>query len=209
MISRIEDQPAPTHDARGTEPLEGRVDLPRIEAAVREILIAVGEDPDREGLARTPTRVAKMYAELFGGLRQDPAEFLKTYFNEEYDELVILKDIAFNSICEHHLMPFEGKAHLAYLPDGKVAGISKLARVVDAISHRPQVQERMTVQIADILMEHLGAKGVAVVLSATHTCMTCRGVRKPGSTMVTSAVRGRCRSDARTRNEVMAILYDR
>ena len=209
MISRIEDQPAPTHDARSTEPLEGRVDLPRIEAAVREILIAVGEDPDREGLARTPTRVAKMYAELFGGLRQDPAEFLKTHFTEEYDELVILKDIAFNSVCEHHLMPFEGKAHLAYLPDGKVAGISKLARVVDAISHRPQVQERMTVQIADILMEHLGAKGVAVVLSATHTCMTCRGVRKAGSTMVTSAVRGRCRSDARTRNEVMAILYDR
>ncbi len=198
MATTIRDMETDTH-----------VDQRRIEDAVREILIAVGEDPDREGLARTPTRVAKMYAELFGGLRQDPANFLKTYFNEEYDELVILKDIAFNSICEHHLMPFEGKAHIAYLPDGKVAGISKLARVVDAISHRPQVQERMTVQIADILMEHLGAKGVAVVLSATHTCMTCRGVRKPGSTMVTSAVRGRCRSDARTRNEVMAILHDR
>lgn len=183
------------------------VDLPRIESAVREILLAIGEDPDREGLRGTPGRVARMYAELFSGLRQDPAEFLRTHFTEEYDELVILKDIAFNSVCEHHLMPFEGKAHVAYLPDGKVAGISKLARVVDAISHRPQVQERMTVQIADILMDRLDAKGVAVVLSATHTCMTCRGVRKAGSTMVTSAVRGLCRSDARTRNEVMTILH--
>lgn len=184
------------------------IDLPRIERAVREILIAVGEDPDREGLAKTPGRVAQAYAELFSGLREDPADHLKASFTEDYDELVILKDIPFNSMCEHHFMPFEGKAHIAYLPDGKVAGISKLARVVESISHRPQVQERMTVQIADILMDRLHAKGVAVVLTATHTCMTCRGVRKPGSLMVTSAVRGRCRSDARTRNEVMAILHE-
>jgi GTP cyclohydrolase I len=179
----------------------------RIKNAVREILIAVGEDPEREGLRKTPKRVAEMYAELFSGLHEDPAEYLQASFTEEYDELVILKDIPFNSMCEHHLMPFEGRAHVAYLPDGKVAGISKLARVVESISRRPQVQERMTVQIADILMDRLEAKGVAVVLAATHTCMTCRGVRKPGSLMVTSAIRGLCRSDARTRNEVMAILH--
>ena len=184
------------------------VDGPRIEQAVREILLAVGEDPDREGLRRTPERVAKMYAEVFSGLREDPARHLQASFAEDYDELVILKDIPFNSMCEHHLMPFEGHAHVAYLPDGRVAGISKLARVVESLSHRPQVQERMTVQIADILMDKLQAKGVAVVLAATHTCMTCRGVRKPGSIMVTSAVRGRCRSDARTRNEVMSILHE-
>ena len=184
------------------------VDGPRIEKAVREILLAVGEDPDREGLARTPRRIAEMYAEVFSGLHEDPARHLRASFTEDYDELVILKDIPFNSMCEHHLMPFEGKAHLAYLPDAKVAGISKLARVVESLSHRPQVQERMTVQIADILMEQLQAKGVAVVLAATHTCMTCRGVRKPGSMMVTSAVRGRCRSDARTRGEVMSILHE-
>ena len=184
------------------------MDGPRIEQAVREILFAVGEDPDREGLRRTPERVAKMYAEVFSGLREDPARHLQATFAEDYDELVILKDIPFNSLCEHHLMPFEGQAHVAYLPDGRVAGISKLARVVESISHRPQVQERMTVQIADILMDKLQAKGVAVVLAATHTCMTCRGVRKPGSIMVTSAVRGRCRSDARTRGEVMSILHE-
>jgi len=184
------------------------MDGPRIEQAVREILLAVGEDPDREGLRRTPERVAKMYAEVFSGLREDPARHLQATFAEDYDELVILKDIPFNSLCEHHLMPFEGQAHVAYLPDGRVAGISKLARVVESISHRPQVQERMTVQIADILMDKLQAKGVAVVLAATHTCMTCRGVRKPGSIMVTSAVRGRCRSDARTRGEVMSILHE-
>jgi GTP cyclohydrolase I len=184
------------------------IDMPRIERAIREIIFAIGEDPDREGLAKTPGRVARAYAELFSGLREDPADHLKASFTEDYDELVILKDIPFNSMCEHHFMPFEGKAHVAYLPDGKVAGISKLARVVESISHRPQVQERMTVQIADILMEKLHAKGVAVVLTATHSCMTCRGVRKPGSLMVTSAIRGHCRSDARTRNEVMAILHE-
>lgn len=182
------------------------VDLERIATAVREILAAVGEDPDREGLRETPMRVARMYQEVFSGLRQDPAEHLRTAFTEEYDELVVLRDITFHSTCEHHLMPFEGIAHVAYLPDGKIAGISKLARVVDAFAHRPQVQERLTNQIADILIEYLAAKGVAVVLKATHTCMTCRGVHKAGSLMVTSALRGRCKSDARTRSEVMTLL---
>lgn len=184
-----------------------QIDLERIAAAVREILSAIGEDPNREGLLHTPTRVARMYGELFAGLHADPAGHLRTGFTEQqYDELVVLRDIPFNSMCEHHLMPFEGVAHLAYLPDGRIVGISKLARVVDAFARRPQVQERLTNQIADILMEHLAAKGVAVVLKATHTCMTCRGVRKPGSLMVTSALRGRCRSDARTRSEIMTLF---
>jgi GTP cyclohydrolase I len=183
------------------------MDLQRIEQAVREILIAVGEDPNREGLRETPSRVARMYKELFTGLKADPGEHIQASFTEHYDELVVLRDIAFNSMCEHHLMPFEGKAHVAYLPDGKVVGISKLARVVDDFAHRPQVQERLTSQIADLLMERLEAKGVAVVIEATHTCMTCRGIRKAGSVMVTSAVRGRCKSDARTRGEVMTLLH--
>lgn len=183
------------------------MDLPRIEKAVREILIATGEDPDREGLKKTPSRVAKMYTELFDGLNEDPADHLRATFTEDYDELVVLRDIAFNSMCEHHLMPFEGASHIAYIPDGRVVGISKLARVVDAFAHRPQVQERLTTQIADLLMDKLHAKGVAVVVTATHTCMTCRGIKKAGSVMVTSAVRGRCRSDARTRSEVMSLLH--
>lgn len=184
------------------------MDLKRIENAVREILAAVGEDPDREGLDETPRRVARMYQELFDGLNRDPADHLSATFVETYDELVVLRDISFNSMCEHHLMPFEGKAHVAYLPDGQVIGISKLARVVDDFAHRPQVQERLTSQIADLLMEKLQAKGVAIVVEATHTCMTCRGIKKAGSIMVTSAVRGRCRSDARTRGEVMSLLHN-
>jgi len=183
------------------------MDLPRIERAVREILIAVGENPDREGLRQTPSRVARMYQELFSGMSADPAEHLKAAFTERYDELVVLRDIPFNSMCEHHLMPFEGHAHVAYIPDGQVVGISKLARVVDEFAHRPQVQERLTSQIADLLMNKLAAKGVAVVLTATHACMTCRGIKKAGSVMVTSAVRGSCRSDARTRGEVMTLLH--
>lgn len=182
------------------------MDRERIARAVREILISVGENPDREGLRDTPQRVARMYEELFSGLTENPADLLSTSFTERYDELVVLRDISFNSICEHHLMPFEGKAHVAYLPDGKVAGISKLARVVEAFARRPQVQERLTTQIAGLLMERLEAKGVAVVISAVHTCMTCRGVRKPGSVMITSAVLGLCRSDPRTRAEVMSLL---
>lgn len=184
------------------------MDLPRIENAVREILLAVGENPDREGLRQTPSRVARMYMELFAGLEKDPAKHLSATFTETYDELVVLRDIPFNSVCEHHLMPFEGHAHVAYLPSGRVVGISKLARVVDEFAHRPQVQERLTFQIADLLTSKLDAKGVAVVLRATHTCMTCRGIKKAGSVMITSAVRGLCRSDARTRSEVMSLLHN-
>jgi len=183
------------------------MDLPRIERAVREILIAVGEDLDREGLRQTPSRVARMYSEFFAGLHTDPAEYLTTQFTETYDEMVVLKDIPFHSMCEHHLLPFEGRASVAYLPDGRVVGVSKLARVVEAFALRPQLQERLTSQIADVLMDTLAPKGVAVVMQATHSCMTCRGVRKAGSTMVTSAMRGRCKSDARTRSEVLALLH--
>ncbi len=183
------------------------VDLQRIEHAVREILLAVGEDPDREGLRETPARVARMYAELFRGLRADPRRHLKKVFVEKYDEVVLVKDISFASICEHHLLPFMGKAHIAYLPDGKVVGLSKLARVVEDISRRPQVQERMTEDIADLLMEELNAKGVTVIIEAIHTCMTVRGIRKPGSLCVTSAVRGIFRTNASTRAEVMTLIY--
>jgi GTP cyclohydrolase IA len=185
-----------------------RVDLDRIAAAVREILLAVGEDPDREGLKQTPARVARMYAEVFSGLHENPRQHLRTFFTEQYDELVVLRDIPFHAMCEHHLLPFAGDAHIAYLPDGRIVGVSKLARVVEAYARRPQVQERMTSQIADLLMEELHAKGVAVILKATHLCMTCRGVKKPGSLMVTSALRGLCKSDARTRGEVMMLLAD-
>jgi GTP cyclohydrolase IA len=184
------------------------IDLERIAAAVREILAGVGEDPDREGLQKTPMRVARMYAEVFAGLRENPREHLQTFFTEQYDELVVLRDIPFNSMCEHHLLPFAGKAHVAYLPDGRIVGISKLARVVETYARRPQVQERMTNQIAELMMEELHAKGVAVIIQATHLCMTCRGVRKSGAIMVTSALRGRCKSDARTRSEVMMLLHD-
>ena len=183
------------------------VNYEQIEAAVREILLAVGENPDREGLKNTPARVARMYAELFAGLDIDPTDYLETTFTEKYDELVVLRNIPFNSMCEHHLMPFEGVAHVAYLPNGKVVGISKLARVVEAFALRPQVQERLTNQISDLLTSALEAKGVAVILSATHTCMTCRGIRKAGSEMITSSLTGLCRSDARTRGEVMTLLY--
>lgn len=182
------------------------VDLPRIQRAVREILAAVGEDPDREGLLETPARVARMYAELFSGLRSDPRKHLKRVFAEKYDELVLVRDISFNSMCEHHLLPFMGQAHLGYLPSGKVAGLSKLARIVEEISHRPQVQERMTHQIADLMAEELQAKGVIVVLEATHTCMTIRGVRKPGSLTVTSAVRGLFKSNPSSRAEAMSLI---
>jgi GTP cyclohydrolase IA len=183
------------------------VDQPRIRAAVREILLAIGEDPDREGLRDTPARVARMYAELFGGLAQDPREFLRRTFTQKYDEMVLVKDIRFQSVCEHHLMPFFGKAHVAYLPNGKVVGLSKIPRVVEALSHRPQVQERMTEELADLLMEELNARGVGVVLEASHTCMTVRGVRKPDSICTTSAMRGGFRSNESTRAELMALVY--
>ncbi len=183
------------------------VDLPRIQRAVREILLAIGEDPDREGLQDTPARVARMYAELFSGLHEDPRVHLKKFFTEKYDEIVLVRDINFNSMCEHHMLPFTGKAHIGYIPNGKVVGLSKLARVVEVISRRPQVQERMTEAIADLLVAELDVKGVAVVLEATHTCMTVRGVRQPESLCVTSAMRGVFRSNLSSRSEVMTLIY--
>jgi GTP cyclohydrolase IA len=193
------------------EPSGGKVahevDLPRIERAVREILAAVGEDPDREGLRETPARVARMYRELFSGLHTDPRIHLQKFFTEKYDEMVLVKDIAFNSMCEHHMLPFIGKAHIGYVPNGKVVGLSKLARVVEEISHRPQVQERMTEQIANLLTEELQVKGVAVVIEASHSCMSIRGVRKPDSVCVTSAMKGLFRSNLSSRSEVMNLIY--
>src|SRR5215204_4206209 len=185
----------------------GTTDLPRIERAVREILAAVGEDPDREGLRETPARVARMYRELFCGLRDDPSLHLRKFFTEQYDEMVLVRDISFNSMCEHHLLPFTGVAHIGYVPNGKVVGLSKLARVVESISHRPQVQERMTEQIANLLIQELDVKGVAVVIEATHSCMTIRGVRKPGSICVTSAMKALFRSNLSRRSEVMNLIY--
>ena len=177
-------------------------DHERIEAAVREILLAVGEDPDREGLQETPARVARMYAELFAGLHRDPRDLLKKTFEQKYDEMVVVRDIRFESCCEHHLLPFFGRAHIAYLPQGRVVGLSKLARVVEVLSRRPQVQERMTEELADLLMTELDARGVGVVLEATHTCMTIRGVRKPDSVCSTSAMRGTFRENQATLSRV-------
>jgi GTP cyclohydrolase IA len=185
----------------------GAADLPRIERAVREILSAVGEDPDREGLQETPARVARMYAELFAGLHEDPRVHLQKFFIEKYDEIVLVRDISFNSMCEHHMLPFMGKAHIGYLPNGRVIGLSKLARVVEVVSKRPQVQERMTEEIANLLVEELDAKGVAVVIEATHSCMAIRGVRKPGSVCVTSAMKGVFRANLSSRSEVMTLIY--
>jgi GTP cyclohydrolase I len=191
------------------ESSESEVDQPRIIRAVREILLAVGEEPDREGLRETPARVARMYAELFSGLRADPREHLQTTFTQPYDEMVLVKDISFASVCEHHLLPFLGKAHIAYLPRGKIVGLSKLARVVEVLAHRPQVQERMTEDLADLLMHELEPRGVGVILEASHTCMTIRGVRKPDSLCTTSAMRGTFRENPATRSELLALVYGR
>jgi GTP cyclohydrolase I len=174
---------------------------------VREILIAVGEDPDREGLLETPARVARMYAEVFAGLHADPAGHLRKTFTQNHDEMVLVKDIEFASCCEHHLVPFLGKAHIAYLPAGKVVGLSKLARVVDGVAKRPQVQERMTEQIAELIMKELQPRGVGVILEAAHMCMTIRGVKKPGTITVTSAMRGLFKTNPMTRSELMALIY--
>lgn len=183
------------------------VDQPRIERAVREILAAIGEDPDRNGLLETPARVARMYAELFSGLHANPARHLKKTFEETYDELVLIRDISFNSMCEHHLLPFIGTAHVGYIPKGSVVGISKLARIVEEISHRPQVQERMTGQVADLLVSELDPKGVIVVIEAEHSCMTIRGIRKPGAATITSAVRGLFKKNDSSRAEAMSLIY--
>ena len=183
------------------------VDRERIERAVREILCAVGEDPDREGLLETPARVARMYEEMFEGLHGDARRHLSKVFSEKYDEVVLVRDISFCSVCEHHLLPFMGHVHIGYLPNGKVVGLSKLARVVEVVARRPQVQERMTEEIAELLEGELDARGVAVVIEATHTCMTIRGVRKPGSLCVTSAMKGIFRSNLSSRSEVMQLIY--
>lgn len=189
-------------------PPESPVDQERIRRAVREILLAIGEDPDREGLRETPDRVARMYAEVFEGLHQDPGTHLRKLFTQEYDEMVVLPDIAFESFCEHHLLPFTGLAHVAYLPKGKVVGLSKIPRVIDALARRPQVQERLTVEVAELLMGELDARGVAVVMEATHSCMTLRGVRKALSRCVTSAMLGAFRNQPATRAEFLALIRD-
>ncbi|MFZ1373794.1 GTP cyclohydrolase I FolE [Nostocoides sp.] len=184
------------------------LDLPRIEAAVREILAAVGEDPDRDGLLDTPGRVARAYAESFAGLHADPAQVLAKTFAVDHQELVIVRDIAMYSTCEHHLLPFHGVAHIGYLPQGGVVtGLSKLARLVDLYARRPQVQERMTSQIADALVEHLAVLGCIVVIEAEHLCMSMRGIRKPGARTITSAVRGALADNATTRAEAMSLLH--
>jgi GTP cyclohydrolase I len=178
----------------------------KIAAGVRLILEAIGDDPDREGLRHTATRIAKMYADLFQGLHEDPRDHLTVLFDEQHDEMVLVKDVPFYSMCEHHLLPFHGKAHVAYIPRGKVVGLSKIVRVVEAFARRPQVQERLTSQIADLLMDALDAHGVAVVVEASHTCMTMRGVKKPGASMVTSAMRGIFKTNQATRSEFMSLV---
>jgi len=201
-----------TRPRRGTVSADnGAVDKPvdqaRIRMAVREILLAVGEDPDREGLLDTPDRVARMYTEMFSGLRADPRMFLQKKFTQKYDEMVLEKDIRFESMCEHHLLPFLGKAHIAYIPNGKIVGLSKLARAVEALARRPQVQERMTEELADLLVDELEPRGVGVILEASHTCMTIRGIRKGESICMTSAMRGAFIENQSTRAELMALVY--
>ncbi|ROT28024.1 GTP cyclohydrolase I FolE [Micromonospora sp. HM5-17] len=189
-------------------PVEQSVDLARIERAVREILIAVGEDPDRDGLRQTPARVARAYAELFAGLRVDPAQVLSTTFEANHEELVLVRDIDVMSLCEHHLLPFRGVAHIGYIPgeSGRITGLSKLARLVEVFARRPQVQERLTSQIADLLMERLHPRGVLVVLECEHMCMAMRGIQKAGAKTITSAVRGLLQQDAKSRAEAMSLI---
>ena len=219
-LSRSRALPAPVHtnlsdhDGDGLAPSSRdlvplQIDHERLRRAVREILTAVGEDPDREGLLDTPDRVARMYAEVFAGLRTDPAVYLQKTFTQKHDEMVLVKDIEFSSACEHHLLPFFGKAHIAYLPNGQIVGLSKLARVVDAVARRPQVQERMTEDIADLIMTHLKARGVGVIVEASHSCMTVRGVRKPGAMTITSSMRGGFLDNPATRAELMSLVFGR
>ncbi len=184
-----------------------KIDTDRIQKAVQEILLAVGEDPNREGLLKTPQRVARMYTELLGGMDENPELHAKSVFTENYSEIVLLRDIPFYSVCEHHIMPFIGSAHIAYIPSGTILGVSKLARIVDCFARRLQIQERLTCQIADFLMEKINPEGVSVVLEASHSCMTIRGVKKPGSVMVTSALRGVFMTDPKSRSEVLSLMY--
>jgi GTP cyclohydrolase I len=184
------------------------IKLEKLEKAVKDMLIALGEDTEREGIKQTPRRVACMFAELLAGEAEDPTKFIKSVFQEKCDEIVLLRDIPFYSVCEHHMMPFIGKAHVAYLPSDVVLGVSKLARIVDCFARRLQVQERLTAQIADFLTEHLKPQGVAVVIEASHSCMTIRGIKKPGSLMVTSALRGIFKKDPRSRAEVLSLMHN-
>lgn len=187
-----------------------QVDLPAIEEAVRRILIAIGEDPEREGLRETPQRVARMYAEIFDGINRDPGDLVDAFFGDEhYQEIVMVRDIPFYSSCEHHLVPFHGKAHVAYIPQGRVTGLSKLARLIEGFARRPQMQERLTAQVADSLMDRLDPLGVMVVIEAEHLCMSMRGVRKPGAITVTSAVRGTLATNPTTRAEAIALMHGR
>lgn len=185
------------------------MDMEKIQEGVRLILEGVGEDPDREGLKKTPARVAKMYAECFAGLYENPAEFFETTFDEHHEEMVLVRDIPFYSMCEHHLAPFFGKAHVAYIPakDGHICGLSKLARLVDTFAKRPQVQERLTSQVADTLIEQLHPQGVIVVIEAEHLCMSMRGIKKPGSRTTTSAVRGIFQRNRATRAEALSLIF--
>ncbi len=184
------------------------IDQERVAAAVRELIAAIGEDPSREGLVETPERIGRMYAELFSGLREDPLSVLAKGFQEDHKEMVILKDIPFYSMCEHHFLPFHGSAHVGYVPEGRIVGVSKLARVVDIVARRPQLQERLTSQVADAIMEGLRPDGVAVVIEAEHLCMTMRGVQKPGARMITSAIRGGFRRRGVTRSEFLALVRE-
>lgn len=204
-MSTVASDVAPSRRTRDAV-LPGSVEKPRIERAVREIIHAIGENPDRDGLRDTPRRIADMYEEIFAGLRVDPYKYLEVTFDEAYSEMVVLKDIPFYSMCEHHFAPFHGIAHVAYIPHGNVVGLSKLARVVEAFARRPQVQERLTAQVADTIMEGLQPKGAAVVIQAEHLCLTMRGIKKPGAKMVTSAVRGIFKDNAATRAEFQSIL---
>ncbi len=183
------------------------MDLPALEKAVRDILVAIGENPEREGLKETPKRVARMYAEVFSGLHRDINKDIKIFNESGNDEMILIGDIPFYSMCEHHLLPFHGKCHVVYIPsEGKILGLSKVARIVDTLSRKPQIQERLTSEIADTIVNAVDAKAVCVVIEAEHLCMTMRGIRKPGSKTVTSAMRGGCRTDARTRNEALALI---
>jgi GTP cyclohydrolase I len=197
--------PSPLHPVPEESP---PIDGERIERAVREILSAIGEDPDRDGLVRTPARVAKMYEEIFAGISEDPSHHLTVTFEADHDEMVMVRDIPLHSVCEHHLIPFAGRAHVAYIPgdDGRITGLSKIARLVDGFAKRPQVQERLTTQIADALVEVLSPSGVLVLIEAEHFCMSMRGVKKPGSLTITNAVRGLFKTNAATRAEAMSLI---
>ncbi len=193
-----------------SESKTGGVDQDRVRRAVRELLLAIGEDPERPGLVETPDRVARMYEEIFAGLHQDVRDSIKVFDEADHDEMILVGDIPFYSMCEHHLLPFIGKAHVVYIPqNGKIIGLSKIARIVDMMSRKPQLQERLTSQVADMIVETVDPLGVAVVVEAEHLCMTMRGIKKPGSVTVTSALRGLCKKDARSRSEAMALIRRR